>query len=146
MSTLQPHIRCSEEDAAKYAILPGDPARVDRIKEHLTDVKEIAFNREMKSISGYYKGVKVMAVSTGMGGASTGITVEELHNIGVEVMIRIGSCGALQPEINMGDLILINGAVRDEGASKAYIEEIYPAIPDTGVLMNLIEATKDSFA
>ena len=67
--------------AAKYAILPGDPARVDRIKEHLTDVKEIAFNREMKSISGYYKGVKVMAVSTGMGGASTGITVEELHNI-----------------------------------------------------------------
>lgn len=143
MSTLQPHIRCSEEDAAKYAILPGDPARVDRIKEHLTDVKEIAFNREMKSIRGYYKGVKVMAVSTGMGGASTGITVEELHNIGVEVMIRIGSCGALQPEINMGDLILINGAVRDEGASKAYIEEIYPAIPDTGVLMNLIEATKD---
>ena len=95
MSTLQPHIRCSEEDAAKYAILPGDPARVDRIKEHLTDVKEIAFNREMKSISGYYKGVKVMAVSTGMGGASTGITVEELHNIGVEVMIRIGSCGAI---------------------------------------------------
>ena len=58
MSTLQPHIRCSEEHAAKYAILPGDPARVDRIKEHLTDVKEIAFNREMKSISGYYKSVK----------------------------------------------------------------------------------------
>lgn len=143
MSTLQPHIRCSQADAAKYAILPGDPARVDRIKAYLTDVKEIAFNREMKSISGYYKGVKVMAVSTGMGGASTGIAVEELHNIGVEVMIRIGSCGALQPKIHMGDLILVNGAVRDEGASKAYIEEIYPAIPDTEVLMNLIAVTKE---
>ena len=55
MSTLQPHIRCSEEDAAKYAILPGDPARVDRIKKYLTDANDIAFNREMKSVSGYYK-------------------------------------------------------------------------------------------
>lgn len=143
MSSLQPHIRCSREDAAAYAILPGDPARVDRIADYLEEVRHIAFNREMKSISGYYKGVKLMAVSTGMGGASTGIAVEELHNIGVEVMIRIGSCGALQKEIKMGDLLLINGAVRDDGASRTYIDEIYPAIPDTEVLMQLIAATKE---
>ena len=71
-----------------------------------------------------------------MGGASTGIVVEELYNIGVEVMIRIGSCGALDSNINLGDIILVNGAVRDEGASKAYIESIYPAIPDFDVLLS----------
>lgn len=142
MSTVQPHIRCTKEDAAKYAILPGDPQRVERMKAYLTQVRDIAFHREMKSISGYYKGVKVMAISTGMGGASTGITVEELHNIGVEVMIRIGSCGALQKEIQMGDLLLINGAVRDDGASKSYVEAIYPAVPDTEVLFHIMAAAK----
>lgn len=142
MDNIQPHIRCGKEDGAKYAILPGDPARVDRIREYLEDVKEIAYNREHKSISGSYKGVRVMAVSTGMGGASTGIAVEELHNIGVEAMIRIGSCGALQRDIHMGDLLLIHGAVRDDGASKAYVESIYPAVPDTGLLMCMVEAAR----
>ncbi|MDD2971514.1 MAG: nucleoside phosphorylase [Lachnospiraceae bacterium] len=143
MSNLQPHIRCTTEDAAKYAILPGDPQRVDRMKPYLENVTEIAFNREHKSISGYYKGIKVMAVSTGMGGASTGIAVEELHNIGVENMIRIGSCGALQKNIHLGDLLLINGAVRDDGASKAYVESIYPAVPDTELLVCLMEAATE---
>lgn len=140
---MQPHIRCSEEDGAKYAILPGDPARVDRIREYLEDVREIAFNREHKSISGTYKGVRVMAVSTGMGGASTGIAVEELHNIGVEAMIRIGSCGALQKDIHIGELLLIHGAVRDDGASRSYVEGVYPAVPDTGLLMCMLEAARD---
>ena len=90
MDSLQPHIRCSRQDGAAYAILPGDPARVERIKGFLEDVKEIAFNREHKSVSGIYKGVRVMAVSTGMGGASPGFAVEELHHIGVKNMIRIG--------------------------------------------------------
>jgi len=92
MSGLQAHIRLSTEDGARYALLPGDPGRIDHIKTFLTDVKELVYNREMRSVSGLYKGVKVLAVSTGMGGASTGIAVEELHNIGVEYMIRIGSC------------------------------------------------------
>ncbi|MDF2631780.1 MAG: udp1 [Caproiciproducens sp.] len=142
-TNLQPHIRCANEDSAPYAILPGDPKRVDRIKEYLTDVKEIDFNREYKSISGTYKSVRVMAVSTGIGGASTGIAVEELHNIGVKTMIRIGSCGALQPEIKLGDLILINGAVRDDGASKTYIDPIYPAVPDTELLLCTMEAAAE---
>lgn len=142
MSNLQPHIRCTEEDAAFYAILPGDPQRVDRIKEYLTDARDIAFNREHKSVVGYYKGVKIMAVSTGMGGPSTAIAVEELAHIGVKAMIRIGSCGALREGIRLGDLVIVNGAVRDDGASKSYVDSIFPAIPDTELLFGVIEAAK----
>lgn len=140
---LQPHIRCSEQDAAPYAILPGDPARVDRIRGYLEGPVDIAFNREYKSIRGSYRGVPVMAVSTGIGGASTAIAVEELHNIGVRTMIRIGSCGALQDDIRLGDLIVINGAVRDDGASKTYVESVYPAVPDPDLLFCATEAARE---
>lgn len=142
MAELQAHIRLSQKDAARYALLPGDPGRIDHIKTFLTDAAELAYNRELRSVSGFYKGVKVLAVSTGMGGASTGIAVEELHNIGVEYMIRIGSCGALDPGMKLGDLLIVNGAVRDDGTSKSYVEAIYPAIPDTELLMNVIHAAK----
>ncbi|HEY8805487.1 MAG TPA: nucleoside phosphorylase [Clostridium sp.] len=143
MTNVQPHIRCSNKDAAAYAIMPGDPERVDRVKSFLENSVDIAFNREFKSCTGFYKGVKVMVISTGIGGASTGIAVEELKNIGVHTLIRIGSCGALQPSIKLGDLIIANGAVRDEGTSKAYVAESYPAVPDTGVLISLIESAKE---
>ncbi|WP_062530279.1 nucleoside phosphorylase [Olsenella sp. DNF00959] len=139
----QPHVRCTRKDAARYAILPGDWARVDRMREFLDDVQDIAFNREMKSIVGSYRGVRVMCVSTGMGGASTGIAVEELHNVGVECMIRIGSCGALQPEVGMGDLVVLSGVVRDDGASRAYVGENYPAVPDTDVLMAEVQTARE---
>lgn len=139
---LQAHIQLCQDDAATWAILPGDPARVDRIQSYLTDVKELKFNREFKSISGYYKGVKVLAVSTGVGGASMGIAVEELHNIGVQGLIRIGSCGALKPGIGLGELILVNGAVRHDGASNTYVESAYPAVPDTETLVATIDAAK----
>lgn len=142
MSELQPHIRLSAEQGARYAILPGDPGRIDSIKAFLSEARELAYNRELRSADGYYKGVRVLAVSTGMGGASTGIAVEELHKIGVEYMIRIGSCGALDSRMRLGDLLIVNGAVRDEGTSKAYVESIYPAIPDTGLLMDVITAAK----
>lgn len=143
MIDLQAHIRLSKEDSAKYTLLPGDPGRLDSIKPFLSDVKELAFNREMRSITGFYKGIKVLAVSTGMGGTSTGIAVEELRKIGVEYMIRIGSCGALDSKMRLGDLLIVNGAVRDEGTSKAYVESIYPAIPDTYLLMNVVQAAKE---
>lgn len=142
MDQVQPHIRCGGQDGAPYAILPGDPQRVDRIKEYLTEARDIAFNREMKSVVGRYKGVLVMAVSTGMGGPSTGITVEELHNIGVTHMIRVGSSGALQKDMKLGELVIVNGAVRDEGTSKAYIDTSYPAIPDTKLLMALVQSAE----
>ncbi len=143
MGNLQAHIRLDESIRAKYALLPGDPARLDRIAPYLKNVQELGFNREYRSLMGEYKGIRVLAMSTGMGGASTGIAVEELHNIGIEAMIRIGSCGTLQPEVKVGDLILVNGAVRDDGASKAYIEGIYPAVPDTELLFCCVAAAKE---
>ncbi len=143
MSSKQAHIRLSEEDGARFALLPGDPGRIDHIKTFLDNPEELVFNREMRSVSGTYKGVKVLAVSTGMGGASTGIAVEELRNIGVEYMIRIGSCGALQRGIKLGDLIIVNGAVRDEGASKAYVDPVFPAVPDHGLLFSCVQAAQE---
>ena len=137
------HIRCGRRDAAPYAILPGDPGRINHIARHLNDVREIAYNREFRSIRGTYQGIEVMAVSTGIGGASTVIAVEELHKIGVKAMIRVGSCGALQSDIRLGELILVSGAVRDDGASKTYVEGIYPAIPDTGLLFCAREVAKE---
>lgn len=138
----QPHIRCGREDAAPYAILPGDPERVDRVRAFLDQPVDIAFNREYKSCRGLYKGVPVMVVSTGIGGVSAGIAVEELRNIGVEGLVRIGSCGALQPGMRLGDLIIASGAVRDDGASRTYVRETYPAVADTELLMALIDSAR----
>ena len=139
---IMPHLKLSDELNIKYAILPGDPARVDRIAEQLEQVESLAYNREYKSIQGLYKGVPVLAVSTGIGGPSTGIAVEELSRIGVTHAIRIGSCGALQPECALGDLILVTGAIRDDGTSTAYVEAQYPAIPD----FDLLSACRESVA
>ena len=140
MPQLQPHIRLDQNHGAVCALLPGDPARLDRIKTFLSDVSELAYNREYRSLVGSYRGVRVLAVSTGIGGASAGIAMEELHNLGVQNMIRIGSCGALQPKVKIGDLILVNGAVRDDGASKTYIDPIFPAVPDSALLFACVSA------
>ena len=142
MPQLQPHIRLDSNHGALCALLPGDPARLDRIKTFLTDVQELAYNREYRSLVGSYQGVKVLAVSTGIGGASAGIAVEELKNLGVSNMIRIGSCGALQPQVKIGDLILVSGAVRDDGTSKTYIDPIFPAVPDSELLFACVQAAK----
>ncbi|HWQ98344.1 MAG TPA: nucleoside phosphorylase [Clostridia bacterium] len=142
MPQLQPHIRLDNTHGAVSALLPGDPARLDRIKQFLTDVEELAYNREFRSIVGNYQGVPVLAVSTGIGGASAGIAVEELHNLGIKNMIRIGSCGALQPQVKIGDLVLVSGAVRDDGASKTYIDPIFPAVPDSDLLFACVSAAK----
>ncbi len=134
MPQLQPHIRLDSSHGASCALLPGDPARIDRIKTFLENAEELAYNREYRSIVGSYKGIRVLAVSTGIGGASCGIAVEELSRLGVKNMIRIGSCGALQPQVKIGDLILVSGAVRDDGASKTYLDSIFPAVPYFGLL------------
>ena len=140
---LQPHIQLDESIQARCAILPGDPARLDRIALQLENVKEIAYNREYRSLTGTYKGMPVLAMSTGMGGCSTGIAVEELRAIGITAMIRIGSCGALQKSIALGDLVFACGAVRDDGASRAYVDVRYPAVPDTALLSHCIAAAKE---
>lgn len=139
----QAHILLEESLGIKYAIMPGDPARLDRIAKFLDNPKELAYNREFRSLCGTFKGVRILAISTGIGGCSAGIAAEELRNIGIEAMIRIGSCGALQKNIALGDLILVTGAVRDDGASRAYVPEIYPAVADTELLGLCIESAKE---
>jgi uridine phosphorylase len=140
--SVQPHIRIGTADSAKYAILPGDPQRVDVVARFLEQPKELMYNREFRTVSGLYKGVKVLVTSTGIGGPSMGIAVEELRNIGVETMIRIGSCGALQRGLLPGDLVIASGAVRDDGTSTTYVEKSYPAIPDHRLLMYLYQTAK----
>ncbi len=139
---IQPHVRLDETQSAPFALLPGDPARLDRIASFLSNVEELAYNREYRSLSGEYKGVKVLAVSTGIGGCSAGIAVEELSRVGVGAMIRIGSCGAMQSGIGLGDLILAAGAVRDDGASRAYVDLRFPAVADTELLNACLTAAK----
>ncbi|MBP5169142.1 MAG: nucleoside phosphorylase, partial [Oscillospiraceae bacterium] len=96
MKMKQRHICLDETLGISYAVLPGDPARIDRIAPLLEDAEELAYNREFRSLRGIYKGVNILAISTGVGGCSAGIAAEELHNIGVKAVIRTGSCGALQ--------------------------------------------------
>lgn len=134
---LQPHIQLSEEINVQYALLPGDPARVDRVKPYLVNTEAVVNNREYKGITGYYQDIKLLVLSTGMGGPSTGIAVEELAKIGVKTLIRIGSCGALQDDMCLGSLVIATGAVRDEGTTESYIPKGYPAIADPLLIQTL---------
>ena len=140
---MQAHIHLDETINAEYAVLPGDPGRIDRIIPFLEDVKHVCFNREYRSITGTYKGIRILCMSTGMGGVSASIAAEELNNIGVTTMIRTGSCGALSPDLKTGDLVISSGCVRDDGTSAAYIRRSYPAVPDTDVLFAMISAARN---
>lgn len=139
----QAHIQLDEKVNAKCALMPGDPKRVDVIASCLENVEELTFNREYRSIVGEYKGMRVIGISTGMGGSSVAIAIEELKNIGVNTMMRIGSAGAMQENINLGDLIIPEAAIRDEGTSKNYIDSIYPAAADYKLLNHCVEVSKE---
>ena len=125
-----PHIQLDASINATAAILPGDPARVDAIAAFLSDVHEEGFNREYKSITGTYKGRRILAISTGMGGPSTAICVEELADLGVTDLIRIGSCGALQRHLRLGQLVICDRAVCDDGTSQTYLDTFAYAAPE----------------
>ena len=124
-----PHIQLDDSIRATAAILPGDPGRVDAIAAFLEDVKEEGFHREYKAVTGTYKGRRILAISTGMGGPSTAICVEELADLGVTEMIRIGSCGALQKELHLGELIVCDKAICDDGTSQTYLDYFRYADP-----------------
>ena len=124
------HLLCQPGDIAENVLLPGDPERVLRVAEELSEVKEIAFNREFRTITGNYKGMPVTVSSTGIGGCSMGIAVEELYNCGAKNLIRIGSCGAMQPELKLGELIIVTAALREDGLSNTYVKSEYPAVSD----------------
>ena len=140
----QPHIQLDETLNAPCALMPGDPKRVDVIASCLENVQELTFNREYRSIVGTYKGMKVIGISTGMGGASVSIAIEELKNIGVHTMMRIGSAGAYQKGIDLGDLLICEGAVREDGASRTYVNIEYPAVGDYRLINHCVEVAKEN--
>jgi len=136
---IQPHIHCKKGDVSRYALIPGDPARVRLISNYLKNFREIAFNREFLTITGEYQGVQVTATSTGIGCPSAAIAIEELANIGVDTFIRVGTCGALQKEIVAGDLVIPIAAVRAEGTTREYIPPEFPAVATPEVYQALIQ-------
>lgn len=138
----QPHILCEKNDVAENILLPGDPARVLRAAEYLDSWSEIAFNREFRTLTGSYKGMPVTICSTGIGGPSMVIALEELIACGAKNFIRIGSAGASRSGIALGDLIIPTAAVREDGASRMYAEEGYPAAPDYYLLSALVETCR----
>ena len=140
---MQYHIACKPGDVARYVLLPGDPARVDVISSFWDEREEKAYHREFKTHTGKYKGVAISATSTGIGSPSAIIALEELARIGADTFIRVGSTGAIQKDIEIGDLIISSAAVRLEGTSKDYVRVEYPASANYEVLLALIEAAEN---
>ncbi len=134
------HLKIKTGDVGKYVILPGDPGRVPKIAALFDSAKQIAYNREYNTYTGTLLGEKVSVVSTGIGGASTAIAVEELIMSGSDTFIRIGTSGGMDMRVYGGDLIVANGAVRSEGTSREYIPIEYPAVPDFDVMCALKQA------
>jgi len=133
----QPHICVDNSQVSNKVIVCGEPDRVNRIASLLDQTELIAENREYRLINGHYKGQKLTICSTGIGAPSMIIALEELRSCGAKYIIRVGSAGALQPNIALGDLILVEAAVRSEGGSRAYIESGFPAVSDLDLLMSL---------
>ena len=136
------HIACAQGDIGRYCILPGDPGRVPAIAALFDDAKQIAYNREFNVWTGTLLGEKVTACSTGIGGPSASIAMEELHKCGADTFIRTGTCGGIDLNVQSGDVVIATGAVRHEGASREYAPIEFPAVADFQVTNALVEATK----
>lgn len=138
----QYHIPAAPGEVGKYCILPGDPGRCEKIAKFFDNPEYLATNREYCIWNGTLNGEKVSVCSTGIGGPSTAIAVEELAACGVETFIRVGTCGGIDLDVKAGDVVVANGAVRQDGTSLEYAPAIFPAVPDTNVLFALVEAAK----
>ncbi len=130
----QPHIQLDDSINCQKAIICGDPMRIDKIAMCLDSYEELQYNREFRSIKGTYKGENILALSTGIGAPSTCIAIEELNNINVKEIIRVGSCGAMQQNINLGDIVIATASVRDDGLTSKYVPQNFPAIPDIDLI------------
>jgi uridine phosphorylase len=135
-----PHIQVGEERAPRYMLLPGDPGRVPLIGSAWQTYEEVSFNREFRLARGTFDGIALGACSTGIGAPSAEIAFMELAGAGSETFIRVGTCGAVQPEIEIGTLVIHEGAVRLVGSVDAYCERAFPAIANRDVTFALIEA------
>ncbi len=139
---IQPHIMCGVGDVAKCVLLPGDPGRVVKIASFFDEARKVSEYRGFVTYTGEVDGVGVSACSTGIGCPSAAIVVEELARIGAETFIRVGTTGALQPHIDVGDIVVATAAVRGDGTTRSYVPVGYPAVADFGVVSALIEASE----
>jgi uridine phosphorylase len=138
----QYHLAVGPEDVADTVLLPGDPERIEKITDQWQDSAVVAEHREFRTATGEYEDTPISATSTGIGSPSAAIAVEELARVGVETFMRVGSCGAIQPEMAVGDLVITSGAVRQEGTSPEYVREDYPAAADDRVVAALVAAAE----
>ena len=142
--SLLAHLQCRPEQIAERVLVCGDPARVDRVAKQLDDVVVLGQNREFRLANGRFNGQPITVCSTGIGAPSAVIALEELVQGGVRQLIRVGSAGSLQAQVKLGDLVVVAGAVRDDGASLAYLPAEYPACADIALQQGLIDAINSS--
>ena len=136
----QYHIQVAEGEIGRYVIMPGDPKRCEKIAQYFDNPVLIADNREYITYTGTLDGVKVSVTSTGIGGPSAAIAMEELYRCGADTFIRIGTCGGMQTEVKSGDVVIATGAIRMEGTSREYAPIEFPAVADFTVTNALADA------
>lgn len=139
---VQFHIQCTHGDIGNYCILPGDPGRCEAIAQYFQSPVHIKTNREYVTYTGELCGEKVSVVSTGIGGPSAAIAMEELCNLGTHTFIRVGTCGGIKLDVQSGDIVVATGAVRMEGTSREYAPIEYPAVSDFVVTCALTQAAQ----
>ena len=135
------HIGVSAGEVGRYVILPGDPGRCEKIARHFDNPVKIAQNREYTTYTGYLDGEKVSVVSTGIGGPSASIAVEELVHCGADTFIRTGTCGGIDLNVQSGDIVVATGAIRFEHTSLEYAPIEFPAVADWEITNALVDAT-----
>lgn len=135
------HIAFDDTHGAKYVILPGDPGRVEKIAQYLDHPRFYCCNREYTTWLGELEGETVMVMSTGMGGPSTAIAVEELYQTGVRTFLRVGTCGGMAEQVMGGDIVVANAAIRMEGTTKEYVPVEFPAVSNPQVTSALTQAS-----
>lgn len=138
----QYHLDVTADDVADSVLLPGNPDRLAKITDVWESATEVASHREYRTATGRYRETPISVTSTGIGGPSTGIAVEELARVDAETLIRVGSCGTVRSDIALGDLVITSGAMRGEGTSSEYIDETYPASADYEVVSALVAAAE----
>lgn len=126
----QYHIGLKEEDIGKYVILPGDPKRCEKIAAYFDNPEKVGDRREYVTYTGYLNGEKVSVTSTGIGGPSAAIALEELTKLGAHTFIRVGTCGGIDTDVKSGDIVIAQAAIRAEGTSKEYAPIEFPAVAD----------------
>ncbi len=139
---IQYHIQCWSGDVGRYCILPGDPGRCEKIAAFFENPVKVAQNREFTTYTGTLEGEKVSVTSTGIGGPSAAIAMEELAAAGADTFIRVGTCGGINMKVKSGDCVIATGAVRHEGTSREYAPIEYPAVPDFQVTEALADAAR----